>query len=178
MFEPRIRSGVEGGPRTFPDRFKRRADVQYFMLVRGREPKDGIDMFGELTEPLLTFSEIGLDPFPSRDVADHPGILARAPHLHFTDRQMNVDTETVFSFSYDFPAYVDDGPSADDQMVGEVLVVVPAVRRRHDHADVLSDQLLFFVSQESDQGGIDLFDLAILFCLDGISSCFRRSRGS
>ena len=89
----------------------------------------------------LQFLESRLGLLPFGQVADEAGEEALIAHVHFADGKLHGKGRAVLALADNDTADADDAPLVGAQIAVEVAVMVALVRLRHQHLDVLADDL-------------------------------------
>ena len=82
------------------------------------------------------FQHLFLQLLAVGDIADHAGEKAQV--IDLADGQVHRKRGTVLAHAGNLTAHADDVWSPGFQVAGDVVVVLVTVRRRHEHANVLT----------------------------------------
>ena len=74
-------------------------------------------------------------------VVQRSGELALPADRHLADRQMQREGGAVLPPAHHLPSDADDLRHAGGEVAGEIAIVLLVIRRRHQHVDVLADDL-------------------------------------
>ena len=141
-----------------------------------------------LRQAPLALSQRLLDMLAVAEIMDHAGEVPPAIGGELADGQVERKGRAVLAPATHFSANADDLLDAGSQIVGDVAVVLGLVGLRHEHLDVLADQLRCAVAEQAlgrrvcaldepavidgDDGRDRRFQDAPKLC----GLCFRRSR--
>jgi CheY-like chemotaxis protein len=110
--------------------------------------------------PRFAGSELPLEANAPGQVVQDAGELALAADPHLAHGELHREQRTVPSPPAHFTADADDPRLAGRQVARDVLVVLLAVRRGHQHADVAAEDLGFGVAEEPLGSRIERLDPA------------------
>ena len=91
-------------------------------------------------------------------VLDDAGKEAFAIDLYLVDGQAHGEEAAILSPAFFITAYPDDTGVSGGQVVGQVLIMLDLMMFRHQHADVLTDQFIPFISEQGDGRLVDYLD--------------------
>jgi len=101
----------------------------------------------------------------------HAREAAPAVHHHFSHGEMERESGTVLPFAEDLPAETDDSLLAGGAIVLEIAIVPFVVRARHEHIDVVPDDLTGGIPEQTFRRWIERLDQAVV--VDGDDSFHR-----
>ena len=119
------------------------------------ELADGLHLL-RLRQPALALSQGLLDMLAVADVVDHASEIAAAVGFEFADRQVQREGRAVLAPATHFSTDADDLLDAGPDVVGDVAIVLGAVGLRHEHLDVLADELRGAVPEQPFGGRVDV----------------------
>ena len=85
---------------------------------------------------------------PLGQVADEAGEVVPLAGAHLADRQLHREGRAVLALADHDAADADDAPLAGGEIALEIAVVLLAIGRRHQHADVLADDLAGGIAEQ------------------------------
>ncbi len=97
-----------------------------------------------------------------RQVVDDPGEEAAAVESHLADREVEGEDRAVLSPAGHLASEPDDAGLSRLQIPLQIAVVLLGVRRRHQHVDVATDDLVGPVAEEALARGVEQLDRAAL----------------
>ena len=118
---------------------------------------DGFHLLG-LRQAALALPQGLLDMLAVAEIMDHAGEVAPAIGLELADGQVERKGRAVLAPSAHLSADTDDLLDAGCQIVGDVAIVLRLVGLRHEHLDVLADQLGRAVTEQSLGRWVDALD--------------------
>ena len=118
--KPYVRSRVEFGSRVAPNLLKGGTHVNHFLPIGRDQPKDGVDVFGQLAEPFFALLDGIRHAPPFRDIAHH--------REHADDPPVSVPKRGI-------------GPFAQDPLPGLGQILVRAVGREIPCEEAVPDPI-------------------------------------
>ena len=115
--------------------------------------------FADRRQP-LALRQLGLQLLALGDVAQHGGEEALAAEPSFADGQVDRELAAVLAAADDLAADADHAAFAGLQVATEVAVVLGAVGGRHQHLDVVAEQLGARVAEQPERCLVDRLDRA------------------
>src|ERR1700693_6229739 len=122
------------------------------------------DAAGELADGLhlLRLPEILLHFDARRQVPDEAGEYMSPAELHLANSEFHWEDGTILALRLHLPANADDALLAGLDVSGQVAVMVPLMRRGHEHSDVAPDHLTGSVAEQLFCGFAEVLDDAAL----------------
>src|SRR3989304_7410611 len=92
---------------------------------------------------------------PLGEIADEAGEEAAFPRLHLADCKLHGEGRAVLAQAGDHPVDADDALFAGGEIARDVAVMLLAVGRRHERADVMADHRRLLVTEETLRRGAE-----------------------
>ena len=130
-----------------------------------RQSRGHLAHFGQardMRQLRLQFLEAVLGFLPLGQIADKTGEQAASVRLYFADRKLQWEHRAVVALPGDNTPETDDAPLAGGQIAADIGVVVFAIGRRHQHADIAAANLRGGVAKHAFGGGTERLDQALL----------------
>src|SRR5215475_11768327 len=108
------------------------------------------DAAGELADGLhlLRLAQVRLQLRAGREIANETGEDGRAAELHLADRELDRKDRAILALGLDLAPDTDDAFLAGASIAGEILVMLLAVGRWHEHLDVATNHLAGGVAEQ------------------------------
>ena len=96
----------------------------------------------------LQFLQPCLGLLPFGQIANEAGEEALVARSHFADRELHRKGRAVLALADDHAADANDPPLSGPQVAFKIAVMIFAIRRRHQHLDVLADDFRGAVAEQ------------------------------
>src|SRR5687768_15374226 len=121
--------------------------------------------------PLARGEDFPLQTHTFGDVADNSRECPASAGLHLAHGQLDREGDAIFSLADDLSAHANDLRVTSPQIMSDVLVVLAPVRLRHQHADVLAENLLGSIPKHSLGGVVEQLNQAAVVDYDDAIDC-------